>query len=50
VILHPPPSDLRIANGSSLVVVALPFVSGLSFGLCVLSVVGASTINECAQM
>jgi len=50
VVLHPPPSSLPIANGSALIVVATPFLSGLSFGLCVVGGAGTAPINECAQL
>lgn len=48
--LPPASGPLPIANGSALIVLAVPSVAGLSFGLCVLNDVGTATVDACAEL
>jgi hypothetical protein len=50
VMLDPSVSTITIANDSALVFVQLPLPAGLSFELCVLSIVHAPPIDDCVLL
>jgi hypothetical protein len=50
VFLSPSVTQMVVANGSTLVLVADPFVGGLSFGLCVIGEVPGATYDDCDQL
>jgi hypothetical protein len=50
VILNQASSELGIANGSSLILVANPSLAGLTFGLCALGVTEYLSLWTCAQL
>jgi hypothetical protein len=50
VDLAAPGQPLPIGNGSTLVLISDPSFANLSFGLCVLGIVGGPSLDVCAQL